>query len=100
MVPQGHHNKRLPKPVRTKLKPKKSTSIALVLIGAWKLLEASALLFVAIGLHRYLHRDISGPVVHWIHLLRMDPDNRYIHKLLTKVFAISPRQISELSLGS
>jgi uncharacterized membrane protein (DUF2068 family) len=30
----------------------------------------------------------------------MDPDNHYIHLFLTKVFAVSPKQIRELSLGS
>jgi uncharacterized membrane protein (DUF2068 family) len=91
---------RLPQASRTKPKLKKSTSFALILIGVWKLVEALALLAVAIGLLRYLHRDISGPILHLVHVFRMDPDNRYIHKFLTRVLAISPKQIRELSLGS
>jgi uncharacterized membrane protein (DUF2068 family) len=87
----------LPKP---KPKSKKSTSITLVLIGAWKLIEAAALLAVAIGLLRYLHRDISAPILHWVHVLRMDPDNHYIHLFLNKALNISPKQIREFSLGS
>lgn len=90
----------MPKPTRPKPKQKKSTSITLVLIGAYKLLEATALFFVAIGLHRYLHRDISEPILHWVRVLRMDPDNHYIHLFLTKALSISPKQIRELSLGS
>jgi uncharacterized membrane protein (DUF2068 family) len=81
-------------------KLKKATSITLVLIGAYKLLEAAALFALAIGLLRYLHRDISEPVLHWIRVLRMDPDNHYIHLFLNKVFAVSPKQIRELGLGS
>ena len=79
---------------------KKSSSTALVAIGVYKLLEAVALLFVAIGLHRYLHRDISESLLHWVRVLRMDPDNHYIHLFLTKALSISPKQIRELSLGS
>ena len=90
----------MPKPARTKPKPKGSSSVTLVLIGAYKLLEAVALLFVAIGLHRYLHRDISGAILHWVRVLRMDPDNHYIHLFLTKALSISPKQIRDLSLGS
>jgi uncharacterized membrane protein (DUF2068 family) len=82
------------------VKPKRSASITLVLIGAWKLVEAAALLAIAIGLLRYLHRDISGPILHWVRLLRMDPDNHYIHLFLTKALSISPQQIREFSLGS
>jgi uncharacterized membrane protein (DUF2068 family) len=95
-----HHNRGLPKPTRTKPKPKTSTSIALVVIGAYKLLEALALFLLAFGLYRYLHRDISEPILHWVRVLRMDPDNHYIHLFLTKALAVSPKQIRELSLGS
>jgi len=90
----------LPKPIRAKPKQKKSTSITLVLIGVYKLVEALALIIVAIGLHRYLHRDISGPILHAVRVLRMDPDNHYIHLFLNKALSISPKQIRELSLGS
>jgi uncharacterized membrane protein (DUF2068 family) len=87
-------------PTRTRPNPKTATSIALVLIGAWKLVEALVLFALGLGLLRYLHRDISAPILHWIHLLRMDPDNKYLHKFLTRVLAISPKQIREFSLGS
>lgn len=90
-------NRKLPTPKR---KLKKSTSVALVLIGAYKLVEALALIVVGFGLLRYLHRDISVPVLHWVHVLRMDPDNRYIHRILARVFSVSPRQLRELSVGS
>ena len=71
-----------------------------MLIGSYKLLEALALFALGIGLLRYLHRNISEPILRWIHLLRMDPDNHYIHLFLNKVLAVSPKQIRELSLGS
>ena len=90
----------MPKPARTKTRPKTATNVALVLIGAWKLVEALALFSIGVGLHHYLNRDLSGPFLHWVHVLRMDPDNKYIHKFLTRVLAVSPKQIREFSLGS
>ena len=39
-------------------------------------------------------------MTHWVELLRVDPENRFIHKLLTKIFAISPKQLKELSIGT
>ncbi len=92
----GIHNRELA--ARSKSKPK--GNFALILIGAYKLVEAIALLAVAIGLLRYVHRDISEPILHWIHALRIDPGNKYIHRLLAKVFAVSPKQLRELSIGS
>ena len=94
------HNIGLPPRPKAKSTSKPVTSFTLVLIGAYKLLEALALFATGVGLLRYLHRDISVPVLHWIHILRIDPDNRYIHRLLAKVFSVSPRQLRELSVGS
>lgn len=96
----------MPRTSKTSPKSKKKQSrteprsFGLVLIGSYKLLEAIALFAAGIGLLRYLHRDISTPVLHWIHVLRVDPDNLYIHRILAKVFAVSPKQLKELSAGS
>jgi uncharacterized membrane protein (DUF2068 family) len=87
-------------PSRSRPPLKRSTTLTLVLIGAYKLVEAAALLAAGIGLLRYVHRDISQPILHWIHVLRMDPGNVYIHRFLAKVFAVSPRQLRELGVGS
>jgi len=87
-------------PTRSKSTPKTGGSLALVLIGAYKLLEALALFVVAIGLLRYVHRDVSEPILHWVHILRIDPGNKYIHRVLAKVFSVSPKQLRELSIGS
>jgi uncharacterized membrane protein (DUF2068 family) len=38
--------------------------------------------------------------LHWVEILRIDPDNRYIHRLLAKVFAVTPKQLKELSAGT
>jgi uncharacterized membrane protein (DUF2068 family) len=38
--------------------------------------------------------------MHWINVLRVDPDNRLIHGLLTKVLWVSPNQLKALSAGT
>ena len=38
--------------------------------------------------------------MHWINLLRVDPDNRLIHRLLTHVLWASPNQLRALSVGT
>lgn len=81
--------------------PKKQESAAgLILIGLFKLVKALALLAVGIGALRFLHKDLAQSVMHWVELLRVDPDNRFIHRLLEKVFSVTPKQLKELSAGT
>ncbi len=79
---------------------KRAGSTGLMIIGLYKLFEGVLLLAVGIGLLRLLHRDVAAFVMHWVHVLRVDPDNHYIHRLLAKVFSVSPKQLRELSAGT
>ena len=36
----------------------------------------------------------------WTEVLRVDPDNRYVHGLLVRAFRVTPKQLKELSLGT
>jgi uncharacterized membrane protein (DUF2068 family) len=77
-----------------------SSSGILVLIGVFKLLKALLLVVVGIGAIKFLHRDLASTVNHWVQLLRVDPDNRFVHGLLVKVFRVTPKQLKELSVGT
>jgi uncharacterized membrane protein (DUF2068 family) len=78
----------------------KSKSSILVLIGTLKLFKAVLLLVVGIGAIKFLHRDVVDTVMHWIQVLRVDPDNRFVHGLLVKIFRVTPKQLKELSVGT
>jgi uncharacterized membrane protein (DUF2068 family) len=78
----------------------KQSSFILILIGLFKLLKAASLIIVGIGAIHFLHRDLAGAVTHWTRELRLDPDNRYIHGFLAKIFRLTPRQLKELSIGT
>jgi uncharacterized membrane protein (DUF2068 family) len=71
-----------------------------MLIAAFKLLKGFALLAVAIGALRLLHRDLAGIVDHWVNAFRVDPHNRYIHWLLAKLPMVDDRKLKELSVGT
>jgi uncharacterized membrane protein (DUF2068 family) len=79
---------------------KRSHAGGLVLIGAFKLLEGFALVAVAIGVLNLLHRDFAVLLLHWVDVLQIDPDNRYIQVLLAKSFSVTPRQLAALSAGT
>ena len=70
------------------------------LIGVFKLVKGISLLIVGLGLLRLLHRDVAAVTEHWIEVLRVDPENRFIHRGLVKIFNVTPRQLRELSAGT
>jgi uncharacterized membrane protein (DUF2068 family) len=72
----------------------------LILIGSFKLLKGIALFVLAVGLLRLLHRDVAATATHWIERLRLDPENRYLHGLLVRIFRVTPLQLKELSAGT
>ncbi len=72
----------------------------LLLIGLFKLVKGISLLVLGFGLLRLLHRDVAGVVEHWIEVLRVDPDNRFVHRALLRVFNVTPKQLRELSAGT
>jgi uncharacterized membrane protein (DUF2068 family) len=70
------------------------------LIGVFKLFKGVSLVIVGLGLLHLLHRDIAAVMEHWIEVLRVDPDNRFIHRALLRVFNVTPKQLKELSAGT
>jgi len=75
-------------------------SPTLLLIALFKLTKGILLLVAAIGAFRLLHRDVAETINHWVDILRVDPDNRYIHKLLARVLAVTPAQLKAVSAGT
>jgi uncharacterized membrane protein (DUF2068 family) len=83
----------------TAMKTRESTT-TLLLIALFKLLKGAALIAVGIGAIKLLHRDVAETITQWINFLRVDPDNRLIHGLLTRVLRVSPNQLKALSAGT
>ena len=76
------------------------SSKTLLAIAIFKLLKGVLLLLVGIGALRLLHRDVGEVVSHWVNVLGVDPDNRFIHRLLSRVLAVIPKQLREASVGT
>lgn len=75
-------------------------SRALWLIAAFKLVKGLGLLILAIGALKLLHKDVAAEVERWINLLRFDPQNHLIRKLLEKIGMVDDRKLEELSIGT
>ena len=76
------------------------SSWVLILIGVFKLVKAVLLIVAGIGAIRLLHKDVADTVTHWIRILRVDPDNRFVHGALTRIFRVTPKELRELSVGT
>ena len=79
---------------------KSSSSFVLVLIGLFKLFKALLLIAVGISAIKFLHKDLARAVIHWVRVLRVDPDNQYVHRILERIFRVTPKQLKELSVGT
>jgi uncharacterized membrane protein (DUF2068 family) len=79
---------------------KSSSSLVLVLIALFKLVKALLLIAVGIGAIKFLHRDLASTVMHFVQVLRVDPDNGFVHGILMRIFRATPKQLKELSVGT
>jgi len=69
-------------------------------IGFFKLVKALLLVVVGIGAIKFLHKDLASTVIHWVQVLRVDPDNQHVHRILERIFRVTPRQLKGLSVGT
>ena len=76
------------------------SATTLLLIAIFKLLKGVLLVAVGIGAIKLLHRDVADTVMHWVNVLRVDPENRLINGLLSRVLQVSPTQLKEISAGT
>lgn len=86
--------------VRVAKSSKRSGDLWIFLIGLFKLAKAASLFIVGVGLLHLVHRDVAATVAHWIDYFRLDPEDRYIHAILSRVLRVTPRQLRELSAGT
>jgi uncharacterized membrane protein (DUF2068 family) len=79
---------------------KTSDSGLIRLIAVFKLLKASVLIVVGVGLLKLIHDDVAGVLDHRVAMLGLDPGNRYIDHAIRNAANIPPNKIKDLGLGS
>ena len=72
----------------------------ILLIAMFKLAKGMLLVAAGIGALKLLHRDMASSVAHWITVLRVDPDNRHINRLVEWLLAVNRRKLEEISVGT
>ena len=79
--------------------PQRGRSIIL-LIAAFKLAKGLLLLAAGLGLMRLMRHDVATTIAHWVHALRVDPSDRFIHRILERVLGVSRRRLEEIDVGT
>jgi uncharacterized membrane protein (DUF2068 family) len=72
----------------------------LLVIAAFKLLKGLILLAIGIGAHTLLRREVVHEAQQWADLLRVDPHNHYLHRLLEKLPMVDEHRLKQLSIGT
>jgi uncharacterized membrane protein (DUF2068 family) len=70
---------------------------ALLAIAIFKFIKGMVLLGLAFGALSLLHKDVASEVERWIDQLRIDPDNKLIGALLSKLQLVHTKELKELS---
>jgi uncharacterized membrane protein (DUF2068 family) len=72
----------------------------LPLIAAFKILKACSLFALAFGLHHLRTGDTETIILDWCKVIRVDPDNRISHAIISKVTGLPPARLHALGIGT
>ena len=77
--------------------PKRRREAALLrVIAVFKFLKAASLIGLSVGVFRIMHQDLGMRLEHLIRAMHLDPGNRHVEMLLSRVSNLSPEQIKKL----
>ncbi len=78
----------------------RESNTTLLLIAIFKLLKGLLLVGVGIGAFKLLHKDLGETVAHWVDVLRVDPENRFLHGALSRLLRVNANQLKALGVGT
>ena len=84
--------------VRSKKRSHSHGDLTLLLIAVFKFVKGALLLMLAFGALTLLHKDVASQVEHWLDQLRIDPDNKFIGTLLSKLQLVHTKELKEMSV--
>ncbi len=84
--------------VRSKKRSHSHGDLTLLLIAVFKFVKGALLLTLAFGALTLLHKDVASQVEHWLDQLRIDPDNKFIGTLLSKLQLVHTKELKEMSI--
>ena len=106
MRPGTHESKKRPaqreatikERVPVKKRSRSRGDAVLLVIALFKFVKGALLVALAFGALSLLHKDVPSHVAHWLDQVRIDPDNRFVGKALSKLELIHTKELKELSV--
>ena len=86
--------------VKSRSSRKEEKATTLLLIALFKLFKGVMLVIVGIGALRLVHKDVATVVMHWVDILRVDPENHFIHRIIERAMGIHAKQLRAISAGT
>jgi len=78
---------------------RKKDKVIIRLIAAFKLLKGVLLFGLAIGALKLLNKDVALVLTQWIAVLHVDPENHFIHRVMTVLSGLDNRKLEEICAG-
>jgi len=72
----------------------------LILIGAWKLLEAVFFFLVGIGAFHLVHKDLADEALQLANRLRMDPDGRLVTWVMDHIDSVTSHRLKQIGFAT
>ena len=69
----------------------------LTTIGIFHLVKAAGIIALTLGAAHLFHKDVEAEVERWLNILRVDPDNRFVGGVLTKLNLVHTKELKELT---
>ena len=73
---------------------------ALLMIGAFKLLEAMFFFLVGIGAFHLIHKDLGDEALNLAYRLRIDPDGRLVGWVLDHIDAVTSHRLKQIGFAT
>jgi uncharacterized membrane protein (DUF2068 family) len=80
--------------------PRHHSTVGFRVVGTMKLVSGAFMFAAGIGIFRTLHSDIGELLEHYATRLHLDPDNRLVHFVLTRVGGISHERLKLIGAGT
>lgn len=80
--------------------PHASGPRTLWVIGGFKLAKGLMLVAVGVGALHLIHKDVAEVVAGWFAQVHVDPDNRYVDRVLTRLLSVDDRQLKAIGVGT
>jgi uncharacterized membrane protein (DUF2068 family) len=81
-------------------RPPETSLFGFKVIGALKVMSGLLFLVVGTGIFRLVNRDVDDTLEHIATIIKLDPENHFIHSAISRAAGIKPSQLRAIGVGT